>query len=66
MAEVKTVIGETPQTSVRRGLCDVTNTVSASSVYRMLKYELKITPYKVSIMQHLKESDISSCLSFAH
>ena len=63
--EVKTVIGETPQRSVRRVLCDVTNTVSASSVYRMLKYDLKLTPYKVSIM-HLKESDISSRLSFAH
>ena len=46
VTEVKTVIGETPQRSVRRVLCDVTNNVSASSVYRMLKYDLKLTLYK--------------------
>lgn len=32
----------------------------------MLRFDLKLTPIKVSIMQHLKETDISSRLSFAN
>jgi len=64
--EVKTAISDTPQRSVRRVLGDITNSASMSSVYRMLKYDLHLTPYKISIMQHLKENGISSRLAFAH
>jgi len=56
--EVKTAISNTPQMSVRRVLGDITNLTGMSSVYRMLKYDLRLTPYKISIMQHLKENDI--------
>ena len=56
--EVKTAISNTPQMSVRRVLGDITNWASMSSVYRMLKYDLRLTPYKISIMQHLKENDL--------
>ena len=31
----------------------------------MLKYDLKLTPYKISIVQRLKPTDIESRLSFA-
>ena len=31
----------------------------------MLRYDLKLTPYTVCIMQHLKQSDAESRLSFA-
>ena len=44
---------------------DITNIASHSSVYRMLKYDLKLTSYKISIMKHLKPTDIESRLSFA-
>ena len=65
--QVKAVITETPRKSVRMVLGDtnITNIASHSSVYRMLKYYLKLTPYTISIMQHLKPTDIESRLSFA-
>lgn len=63
--QVRRVIDETPQKSVRKVLGDITNSASASSVYRMLRYDLKLTPYTISIKQHLKDSDISSRLAFA-
>ena len=66
LEQLKTAINETPQRSVRRVLGDVTNSTSVTSVYRMLKFDLQLTPYKVSIMQHLKEADITSRLSFAN
>ena len=62
---VKSAIVETPQRSVRRVLGDITNSASRSSLHRMLPYDLKLTPYTVSIMQHLKQSDVESRLSFA-
>lgn len=64
--EVKKVIEETPQRSVRKILGDITNNPSRASVHRMLRYDLKLIPYTVSIMQHLKDSDISSRLQFAN
>ncbi len=64
--QLATAIAETPQRSVRRILGDVTNTPSATSVYRNVKFDLNLTPFKIPIMQHLKETDISSRLSFAH
>ena len=44
---------------------NIMNNASASSVYRMLRYDLKLTPYTISVKQHLKDSDISSRLAFA-
>ena len=41
-------------------------TVSRSSVHKILCYDLNLNPYKLSIMQHLKENDIESRLHFAH
>lgn len=32
----------------------------------MLKFDLKLVPYKISVMQHLKETDIRSRLDFGH
>ena len=63
--QVKAVITETPRKSVRMVFGDITNIASHSSVYRMLKCNLKLTPYKISIMQHLKPIDIEGRLSFA-
>lgn len=64
--QIKTVIDITPQRSIRKVLGDLTNSVSSTSVYRMLKYDLKLKPYSISIMQHLKPTDIASRLSFAN
>jgi hypothetical protein len=44
--------------SVGRVLGAITNTASVSSIYRILKYDLNLTPYKISIRQYLKERDI--------
>lgn len=63
--QLRTVIEETPQRSVRRGLGDITSNASATCVYRMLRFDLKLKPYTISIMQHLKPSDIDSRLAFA-
>ena len=63
--QVKTAKSETLQRPVRRIFEDISNSTSATSVFRMLKYGLKLVPYKISIMQHLKPTDIASRLSFA-
>jgi len=65
---IQDVISETSQRSVRKVLGDVTNTVSRSSVHvhRILRYDLNLKPFTLSIMQHLKENDIESRLHFAH
>lgn len=63
--KVKTIIQETPTKSVRNVFREVDSNISSSSVYRILKYDLKLTPYKISIMQHLKDTNTSSRLSFA-
>ena len=42
--QVKAVINETPQMSVRRVLGDITNSTSSTSIYRKLKFDLKLTP----------------------
>ena len=65
VAEIQEVIQETPQKSVRSVLGDITNTSSYGSVYRALRFDLKLFPYSLSIMQHLKETDINSRLEFA-
>lgn len=66
IASVEKVITETPQRSVRQVMRDLNGEISKTSVHRMLKFDLKLTPYKISIMQHLKQSDIDSRLDFAH
>ena len=63
--QVKAVITETLGKSVRMVFGNITNIASHSSVYRMAKYDLKLTPYKISNIQHLKPTDIESRLSFA-
>ena len=38
------------------------NTSSVSSVYRTLRIDLNLTTYRVTVLQHLKETDINRCL----
>ena len=65
IAEVRQVIGETPQMSVRKVLGNISNQTSRTSVHWMLRFDLKFTPYTIFVMQHLKNSDIESRLLFA-
>lgn len=65
VAVVKDLITETPQKSVRSVLRDLGNVRSYRSVYRILLYDLKLFPYTVPMMQHLKKSDIAMRLEFA-
>jgi hypothetical protein len=57
VAEIQQVIQETPQKSVRKVSGDITNKSSYGS--------LNLFPYSLSIMQHMKETDINSRLEFA-
>ena len=34
------------------------------SIYRVLRFDLHLTPYKIAIMQHLKDTDIESRMEF--
>ena len=63
--EVKHIIDETPEKSVRQVISDLTNVTNYSSVYRMLRFDLKYFPYSIPVMQHLKQSDIGSRIEFA-
>ena len=63
--EVKHIIDETPEKFVRQVVIDLTNVTNYLSVYRMLRFDLKYFPYAISLMQHLKESDIPSRIEFA-
>ena len=62
--EVKHIIDESPEKSVLQVVSDLTNVKNYSSVYRMLRFDLKYFPYGISVMQHLKESDIESRIEF--
>ena len=64
--QVRTAVNETPQWSVWRVFGDITNYTGVISVYRTLKFDLPLTPCKVSILKHLKEADITHCPSFAN
>ena len=64
--QVKTAVDETPQWLVWRVFGDITKFTGVISVYRMLKFDLPLTPCKVSIMKHLKEAVITNCPSFAN
>ena len=63
--EVKHIIDETPEKSVCQVVSDLTNVTNYPSIYRMLRFDLKYFPYSISVMQHLKESDIESRIEFA-
>ena len=52
--EVKHVIDETPEKSVCQVVSDLTNVTNYSKYF----------PYSISVMQHLKESDIESRIEF--
>ena len=56
--EVLHIIDEMPEKCVCQVVSDLTNVTNYSSVYRMLKFDLKYFPYSISVMQHLKESDV--------
>ncbi len=45
---------------------NVTNKASKSTVQRILKYDLELKPYKLSVMQHLKEGDVTTRMEFAN
>lgn len=65
IVELKKIIEETPQKSIRKIHKASQMECSVSSVYRMLKFDLHLKPYKISIMQHLKPSDVTARLQFA-
>ena len=49
---------------VRKLAISFTENASYTTVYRMLRFELNLTPYTISIMQHLKPSDNDFCIQF--
>ena len=55
---------ETPQMSGCKFANSITENASSTSVYRMLRFDFKFTPYTISIMQHLKPSDIDYRIQF--
>lgn len=61
---IERVIEETPQKSVRQVTNDINHSTSNTSVYRMPRFDLKLIPYSVPILQHLKESDIAYRVQF--
>lgn len=63
--QIEEIIESTPQTSIRKVLGNITNRPSKASVQRILKFDLKLIPYKMSVMQHLKDTDIEARLRFA-
>ena len=65
MEQVKPAVTETPQRSVWRVFGDITKFTGIISVYIMLKFDLQLTSYKLSIMEHLKEADIANSASLA-
>ena len=56
ITKVKDMFAETPIISVRRLANSITENASSTSVYRMLRFDLKLTPYHISVIQHLKPS----------
>ena len=48
---LKSVIGKTPQELVRPIFNEIGNVSSLSSVYRILEFELKLSPYISCIQQ---------------
>ena len=65
MEQVKPAVTETPQRSVWRVFGDITTFTGIISVYIMLEFDLQLTHYKLSIMEHLKEAYIANCASLA-
>ena len=62
--KVKDMFAETPQISVRNLANSITENASSTIVYRRLRFDLKLTPYTISIIQHLKPSDIDYRIQF--
>ena len=62
ITKVKDMFAEMPQISVRKLANSITKNARSTSVYRMLRFDLKLTPYTISIMHHLKPSDIDYCI----
>ena len=42
----------------------MTENASSTCIYLMLPFDLKLTPYTISIMQHIKQSDIDYRIQF--
>lgn len=66
--QVRQVIEATPRKSIRGVMKDISNIHGSSSygtVRRILKFDLKHKPYKITIMQHLKDSDITKRVLFS-
>ena len=61
----KTIIEETPIKSVRRVQSENNLRIGKSSVQRILKYDLKKTPFMMAVMQHLKPTDQAARRNFA-
>ncbi|KAH3771771.1 hypothetical protein DPMN_173099 [Dreissena polymorpha] len=63
--QVKRIIDQTPEMSVRKIFSDINHSFRATSVYRVFRFYIKVTRYKVPVLQHLKESDVNQRLAFA-
>lgn len=67
ISNFETIINETPRKLISRVFQELNeNNTSVTSVFRVLRFDLNLTPYEISIMQHLKQTDISSRLEFAN
>jgi len=65
ISNFETIINETPRKLISRVFQELNeNNTSVTSVFRVLRFDLNLTPYEISIMQHLKQTDISSRLEF--
>ena len=62
--KVKDMFAETPQMSIRKLANSITENASITSVYPMLRFDSKLTTYTISIMQHIKHSDIDYRIQF--
>lgn len=61
--KVKTAIQETPTKSIRKLAAQVHS--SKSTVQRILKKDLRLTPYKISVHQTLSDNDKTQRIAFA-
>ena len=58
------MFAETPQMQVRKLANSINENASSTRDYRMLRFDLKLAPYTISIMQHLKPFDIDYRIQF--
>lgn len=65
---VRDIIEEAPKKSIRRVLGEIQSNIDIgrSTVQRIMKEDLNLKPYRIQVMQHLKDTDIMSRFDFAN